>query len=164
MREIFHRTSIRKFENRPVEQEKILAILKAAMQSPSAGNQQPWEFYVVTDRTVLEQLSKISEYSGSVANAPAAIVNVYQSEGLPFQPVAQMDMSICTEHEWLTVDELGLGGVWIGVAPFEDRMKKAKEILRLPEGKEVFSILPFGYPEKIRKQKDRFHKERIHWI
>lgn len=50
MNSIYHRVSIRKYQDKPVEPEKIEAILKAAMQAPSAANQQPWEFYVVTDK------------------------------------------------------------------------------------------------------------------
>ena len=57
MKEIFERVSIRKYTDQPVENEKILAILRAAMAAPSAGNQQPWEFYVVRDRSKLEALS-----------------------------------------------------------------------------------------------------------
>ena len=58
MKEIFERVSIRKYTDRAVEDEKILAILRAAMAAPSAGNQQPWEFYVVRDRNKLEELSR----------------------------------------------------------------------------------------------------------
>ena len=58
MNEIFHRVSVRKFEPKPVEQEKILQILRAAMQAPSTGDQRPWEFYVVTTRAKLVALSK----------------------------------------------------------------------------------------------------------
>lgn len=47
MNAIFHRTSVRQFQNKPVEEEKIEQILRAAMAAPSAGNQQPWEFYVI---------------------------------------------------------------------------------------------------------------------
>lgn len=57
MNSIFHRISVRKFLDKPVEQEKTEAILRAAMQAPSAGNQQPWEFYVVTDKEKLIALS-----------------------------------------------------------------------------------------------------------
>ena len=67
MDEIFTRVSIRKFEDRPVEQEKLTKILKAAMAAPSAGNQQPWEFFVVTDKAKIEALSKISPYAGCAA-------------------------------------------------------------------------------------------------
>ena len=58
MKEIYTRVSIRKFEDRPVEKEKIEQVLRAAMAAPSAGNQQPSEFYVVTDRSWLDALSK----------------------------------------------------------------------------------------------------------
>ena len=50
---IYHRTSIRKYQDKSVEREKIEAILRAAMQAPSAKNQQPWEFYVVTIKETL---------------------------------------------------------------------------------------------------------------
>ncbi|MBQ6359176.1 MAG: nitroreductase family protein, partial [Clostridia bacterium] len=74
MNSMYHRISVRKYQDKPVEREKIEAMLRSAMQAPSAGNQQPWEFYVVTDREKLEALSKAHRYAGMVKNAPAAIV------------------------------------------------------------------------------------------
>ena len=59
---IYHRVGIRKYQDRPVENEKIKEILRAAMQAPSARNQQPWEFYVVTDREILKALAETSPY------------------------------------------------------------------------------------------------------
>ena len=82
MENIFHRVSIRKYEDKPVEKEKILQILKAGMQAPSACNQQPWEFYVVTDKEKIRELSKATPYSGCAAGAPVVIVPVYRKEGL----------------------------------------------------------------------------------
>ena len=161
MNAIFTRVSTRKFTEQPVEDAKVTQILRAAMQAPSAGNQQPWEFIIVKDKAVLERLAGISEYAGPTARAPMAIVNIRRKEGLPFPEVARVDMSICTEHEWLEAADLGLGAVWIGVAPFEDRIKKAAKILNVPEEKEVFSILPIGYPAVSREQKDRYDETRI---
>lgn len=161
MNAIFSRVSIRKYEDRDVEKEKIEQILRAAMQSPSAGNQQPWEFIVVRDKVLLAKLATISEYSGPVTNAPVAIVNVCNPNNKPFAQVTPVDMAICTEHEWLEAADLGLGAVWIGVSPFQDRIDKAGEILGLTGGKYVFSILPLGYPAQERTQKDRWHPERI---
>ena len=63
MNEIFHRTSIRRYLDKPVENEKIEKLLQAAMAAPSAGNQQPWEFYVVKDTAILEKLSNTSPYA-----------------------------------------------------------------------------------------------------
>ena len=78
MNNFFHRISVRKYQDKPVEKEKIEAILRAAMQAPSAGNQQPWAFYVVTNREKLEALSKVHPYAGMVKAAPAAIVSAYK--------------------------------------------------------------------------------------
>ena len=78
MNEIFHRVSIRKYQDRPVEEEKIMEIIRAGMQAPSAANQQPWEFYVVTDRDIIEKLSKTHIYAGCAAGAPVLIVPVYR--------------------------------------------------------------------------------------
>lgn len=85
MNSIFHRVSIRKFEDRPVEQDKIEMILRAGMQAPSAMNQQPWEFYVVTDKEIIKKLSETSPYSKSAAGAPVIIVPVFRKEGIPVQ-------------------------------------------------------------------------------
>ena len=69
MNSIFHRISVRKYEDRPVEKEKIMEILRAGMQAPSACNQQPWEFYVVTDKEKIQKLSKVTPYTGCAPGA-----------------------------------------------------------------------------------------------
>ncbi len=163
MKEIFERVSIRKYTDRAVENEKILAILRAAMAAPSAGNQQPWEFFVVRDREKLEALSGVSPYAGCTKAAPVAIVSAYR-EKLWAQAYAQIDMSIAMENLWLACGEQGLGGVWLGIAPVEERMKAVEEILGIPEGLRAFAIFPLGYPAESRKQQDRFDEGRIHFL
>ena len=163
MKEIFERVSIRKYTNQPVEEEKLLAILRAAMAAPSAGNQQPWEFYVVRDQDKLEALSKVGPYAGCTKAAAVAIVSVYR-EKLWAPAYAQIDMSIAMENLWLACGEQGLGGVWLGIAPIEERMKQVEEILGIPEGLRAFAIFPLGYPAESRKQQDRFDENRIHFI
>ena len=160
---IYHRISVRKYQDKPVEREKIEAILRAAMQAPSAGNQQPWAFYVVTNREKLEALSRVHPYAGMVKTAPAAIVSAYKKEcWMP--EFAQIDLSIAMENLWLETDAQGLGGVWLGIAPLEDRMKVVEEILDMPDTLRAFAIFPFGYPAEERKQQDRFDPERIFWV
>lgn len=70
MNAIFHRVSIRKYQDRPVEQEKITLMLRAAMAAPSACNQQPWEFYVVTDKEKIAELSASTPFTKSAKGAP----------------------------------------------------------------------------------------------
>ena len=124
MNSIYTRVSIRKYQDRPVEKEKTEAILRAAMQAPSAGNQQPWEFYVVTN----------------------------------------IDLSIAMENLWLETDAQGLGGVWLGIAPHEERMLAVEKILSIPDNLRAFAIFPYGYPAEERKQQNRFEESRIHYM
>jgi nitroreductase len=73
-------------------------------------------------------------------------------------------MSIAMENLWLRCDELGLGGVWLGIAPLEDRMKGVEEIIGMPDHLRAFAIFPFGYPDEERTQQNRFEEERIHFL
>ena len=163
MNQLYTRVSIRKYQDRPVEKEKTEAMLRAAMQAPSAANQQPWEFYVVTNKEKLKALSGVSPYAGMTKNAPAAIVSVYRKD-CAIPAYAQIDLSIAMENLWLETDAQGLGGVWLGIAPQEERMKAVEEILDLPDTVRAFAIFPYGYPAEERKQQDRFDPERIHYV
>ena len=163
MNHLYTRVSIRKYQDRPVEKEKTEAMLRAAMQAPSAANQQPWEFYVVTNKEKLKALSGVSTYAGMTKNAPAAIVSVYRKD-CAIPAYAQIDLSIAMENLWLETDAQGLGGVWLGIAPQEERMKAVEEILDLPDTVRAFAIFPYGYPAEERKQQDRFDPERIHYV
>ena len=140
MADLFHRVSIRKYQDRPVEREKIVEILRAAMAAPSAKNQQPWEFYVITKKDTLEKLSKASPYAGMTANAPVAIISAYRKD-CDVPCYADIDMSIAMENLWLKTDEIGLGGVWLGIAPIEERMKEVEEIVGIPEDQRAKIIM-----------------------
>ncbi len=163
MDSLYHRISVRKYQDRPVEREKVEKILRAAMQAPSATNQQPWEFYVITDRETLKALSRVSPYAGMTEHAPCAIVSAYR-KACRVPAYAQIDLSIAMENLWLETDALGLGGVWLGIAPVEERMKAVEEIVGMPDTLRAFAIFPFGYPAEARPQQERFDPERIHWM
>ena len=163
MNEIFHRTSIRKYLSKPVEDEKIEKLLQAAMAAPSAGNQQPWEFYVVKDKATLEKLSKSSPYAACCASAPVAFVACYRIH-CTMPEYVQIDMSASVENLLLESDSLGLGAVWLGIAPLKERMEAVREVLNIPDNLDAFAIIPCGYPETIHPQQDRFDKQRIHYV
>lgn len=163
MNAIFHRTSIRNYLDKQVEPGKVEQILRAAMAAPSAGNQQPWEYYVVSDSAVLKQLSKTSPYAGCTASAPLAFVACYRT-ACNMPEYAQIDLSASVENLLLEADSLGLGAVWLGIAPLEERMEAVRSVLQIPEELTVFAIIPCGYPEAIRPQQDRFDSKRVHYI
>lgn len=163
MDNIYHRVSIRRYQDRPVEPEKTEAILRAAMQAPSAANQQPWEFYVVTNKETLKSLSEASIYGKMTADAPIAIVAAYRTDC--YAPgYAPIDLAIAMENLWLETDAQGLGGVWIGIAPEEHKMQAVETILHLPENQRAFALFPYGYPAEERTQLDRFDESKIHYV
>ena len=163
MNAIFHRTSIRNYEDKAVEPEKITRLLKAAMAAPSAGNQQPWEFYVVSNPEIIDRLSGCSPYSGCAKNAPVVIVPCCRTKAT-FPENVMMDLSAATENILLAADALGLGSVWLGIAPVEDRMNAVKKVLSLPEDLLPFCLLPVGYPQIVRPQQDRYDESRVHYL
>lgn len=163
MKEIFHRTSIRNYQDKPVETEKIEKMLRAAMAAPSAGNQQPWEFYVVTDKDALKKLAKTSPYAGCTANAPMAFVACYR-KNCDMPEYAQIDVSAVVENLLLEADSLGLGAVWLGIVPLTDRMEAVRQVLSMPQELDAFAIIPCGYPVRAGVQQDRYDTNRIHWV
>lgn len=166
MNSIFHRTSIRRYTEQKVEKEKIEQILRAAMAAPSAGNQQPWEFYVVTDPETILKLSQTSPYAGFTKDAPLIIVPCYRTkeEQLRHKAYCEIDLSIATEHILLEADTLGLGTTWCGIAPLPERMNAVAEIIGCDESLKPFAIVSVGYPAEEKKQQDRFDETRIHYI
>ena len=163
MNSIFIRRSVRNYLNKQVESEKVEQLLKAAMQSPSAGNQQPWEFIVVQDKQLLSKLSLTSPYAGPVKGAPVAIVVLGNKENIKYPEYLQQYLSAATQNLLLQAVELELGAVWLGVAPIEERMKYIAELFDLPESILPFAIVPVGYPETESKYVDRYEKEKVHY-
>ena len=163
MNAIFTRTSVRKFEDRPVEKEKIEKLLQAGFVAPSAGNQQPWEFYVVTKRETIEALAKTSPYAGAAAKAPVVLVIAARKDVI-FPGITDIDCAIATENLWLELEELDLGGVMMAVSPVPERMEAVRQILNLPDNQYAFALLPFGYSVGKKPQVDRYDAKKIHWV
>ena len=141
MADLFHRVSIRKYQEKKVEPEKLDYILRASMAAPS----------------------ETSPYAKLTAKAPMAIVTAYRKE-CTVPAYAQIDLSICMENMWLATDEVGLGGVWMGIAPLEDRMEKVEKIIGIPDSQRAFGIFALGYPAEERTQQDRYDETRIHRV
>ena len=163
MEEIFKRVSVRKFLDKEVEEEKINNILKAAMQSPSAKNQQAWEFYVVRDKNKLMELSTCTDYAMCVKNAPMAIVICYKKESNAHEFI-QIDCAIAAENIMLEAVSQGLGSVMIGVAPIDSNMINVRNVLDLDDSLEAFTIIPIGYPDANKEVTDRFDLNKVHFV
>ena len=163
MNSIFHRISVRKYQDKKVEKEKVELMLRAAMAAPSACNQQPWEFYVVTDKKLIEQLSEASPYAKCAKEAPLVFVPCFRTDGIA-PDYFNIDMSASVENLLLEADHLGLGAVWMGISPDEGRMTAVRKVLDIPEHLHAFALVPCGYPAEERAQQDRYDENRVHYI
>ena len=165
MENIFVRRSIRKYKNIQIEKEKIEKLLHAAMQAPSAGNQQPWEFLILENKETLGKLSKISPYATMLKEAPLAIIVLSNEEKMRFPEYWQQDLGAATQNILLEAVELGLGSVWLGVAPLKEREDFIKEMFNLPNEVTPFNIIVLGYPSEGQENKfvDRYDEVRVHF-
>lgn len=163
MKTINVRRSIRKFNDKYVPDEAIELILRAAMQAPSGGNQQPWEFLVVRDSNNLEKLSGLSPYAKPVYGSSASIVVCANKDYLRFPELMEMDLGACTQNILLEATNLGVGSVWMSVHPTEDRVEYVKNLLKLPKNVIPFGVVALGYPEKESDFKfvNRYNSERV---
>lgn len=163
---IFKRTSVRKYTDQPVTKDKIELLLKAGMAAPSAKNVQPWEFVVIQNRETMLKITEFHPYSSMLKEAPLAIAVCGNTTKIAIGEVEELwtqDCSAVTQNILLEATELGLGGVWLGVYPKKEVVKKLAELLILPENIIPFSLISIGYPQGEVKPKEKFNPERIHW-
>jgi len=160
---ILARTSIRSYQDRPVEQDKIEKLLRAGMAAPSAVDKRPWHFIVVTDRQVLDGLAQANPNAGMAARAPLAIVVCGdKTKALTRVPDYWVqDASAATENILLAAHGMGLGAVWTGTYPVTDRVEKVTAVLNLPEHIVPFCTIVIGYPEKYQAPKDKWNEANI---
>lgn len=166
MNAIFKRCSVRQFTEEPVSIDDIERLMRAAMAAPSAGNQQPWEFYIARDETTRMALAASSPYAGPAKHAPCVIVACARTEGLRFAPCVPLDMSAAVENLLLEAANIGLGAVWLGIAPERDRMAAAAVALGSPRDTEPFALIAVGHPDHRPDPKGptRYDETRVHWI
>jgi nitroreductase len=156
------RRSIRKYIDKQVTDEQIEAILRAAMASPSAGNMQPWEFIVIKDREILDKVPELHPYTKMILETPIAIVVCCDTSKKVREGFWIQDCSAASQNILLAAHALGLGAVWCGIYPNEERTKVFQDLFKMPDYVFPVNIIPIGYPAEEKKPSDRYNEERIH--
>lgn len=166
------RRSIRKYADRPVEQEKIDTIIQAALASPSSKHLNPWEFVVVTDHNLLSQMSTCRTYGSSMLNgSPLGIVvcldtsaaDTWQCDGA----IAALNMLLCAE-------DLGLGGCWVHVHNRENQTENGtatsadehiRSLLGIPDHLTILCVVSIGYKAEDKKSinPEKLQYDKIHY-
>lgn len=161
---LFARRSVRKFAAKPVPPELIEDVLQAAMAAPSANGKDPWEIIVVQDPAQLAALAAGLPYGKMLVGAPLGLVicaDVARANG-GLLSYALQDCAACIENLLLALSMLGLGGVWLGVHPREDRIAHVRELFRLPPDILPISAVAAGYPAGQPPPRTRYNAARVH--
>ncbi|MCX7780367.1 MAG: nitroreductase family protein [Negativicutes bacterium] len=152
--------SVRNFKPQPVPEPTISRIIEAANWAPSAGNLQPWFFYVVTNPAIKQRLAAACQGQHQVEEAPAVIVVMadpaksnerYAERGA--QLYCLQDTAAATQNILLAAEGLGLGACWVGA--FDER--KVQEIVEAPPRLRAVAIVCLGYSDEPKRE----YKERL---
>ena len=157
---IFARRSIRKYMRKPVSKKALNTMLEAAMAAPSASNRKPWHFIIITKRNTLDKLARAHPYAKMLLEAPLCIAICGDTTLSPRYWV--QDCSAATENLLLAAVAQGLGAVWLGVFPREERVNPIRRILNVPENIIPLNLISIGYPAEEKEQRTQYDKQRIH--
>ena len=157
------RRSVRSFRAEDVSDELIEKLIGAAMLAPSAGNQQSWQFIVIRDAGKRAAVTSFHPYCNMITQAPVAILVCGDPEGKKWPEFWVQECSAAVQNLLLAARAEGLGSVWTGVYPLEDRMRGCRETFAIPEHIIPFALIPVGWPKELSfKGVDRFKPELIH--
>lgn len=163
MKEIFDRVSVRSYTDQPVEPEKIEAILRAGMCAPSAGNERPWHFVVLRHPEEFLPLMQVSEHLQMLPQASYVILVCGDTTQKRYRfDFWVQDCCAALENMLIEAKHLGLGAVWCGIYPDEEKIVRIRQMYGLPETVEVLALMPVGYPAAERQVRDRYKPERVH--
>jgi nitroreductase len=158
------RAEVRKYKKDPVPEDAIEKMLQAAIQAPSAGNLQDWEFVVVRSVEVKRELAIAAFNQTFVAEAPVVIVvcsdldrvsSRYGERGSSLYSI--QDTAAATENLLLAAHDLGLGSCWVGAFNEE----RVKEVMVLPTHVRPLVIIPVGYPAENPEKPGRLDLKKV---
>lgn len=161
---IMERRSCRVYQDRPVSEETIEALLKAGMVAPSAMNSQPWEFLVMQDAEKKAAAAELVSYWSMLKKTPLGILVMANTNGYraSTSEFFVQDCALSAGNILLAAQAMGLGGVYLGLYPKQAVMSKLRAIYGIPEHILPFAVLSIGYPEKPMQPHTTFPKHKVH--
>lgn len=162
---IFDRASVREFSDMELNVPVVENLIKAGMQAPSAKNSQPWEFIVVTDEEDFEAVSKMSPFAKPAANAKKLIITLANLDVLKESDTEewfQQSLAACNENILLEAVKEGVGAVWLGFYPNQERIDALRDYFEIPDSVVPFSVIALGYPKEKPVARKNYKAEKIH--
>ena len=165
LRFILSRRSIRSFAPGEINDAQVRQLLEAAMAAPSAVARDPWRFVVIRRRPTMEALAQLLSNGNMLKSATLAIVVCGDIEAAHDRQLSYLlqDCSAAIENLLLAAHVLGLGACWLGVHPREERLRKIKETLGLPETVLPVACLALGLPAETKPPRTRYQPAAVHY-
>lgn len=161
---IHSRKSVRSFNDMKVGEEDLEKLVRAGMAAPSGKNLQPWIFYVITDKQLLEQLGDelpTAQMLGSVNSAIMVCGDISKADTTTYRNYWVMDCSAASENILLAAESMGLGACWTAVFPYDGRISTIRKFIELPDNHIPLNIIPVGYPAGEESPKDKWKPENM---
>lgn len=163
IRAILGRRSIRRFEERLVEKEKIELLVECGCAAPSAANSRARHFVVVTDRELLNRLAEDHPYGKMLFEAPLAIVVCGDPEKSDFaHRYWEEDCSAAMQNILVAAHAIGLDGVWLGVRHAPGKEESIRKILSIPNHIAVLGIAALGYGKEKKEPHQGIDQGALH--
>lgn len=159
---IHSRRSVRQYTGEPVTEEEVRILLDAAMIAPSAGNAQPWHFLVVDDPALLAKIPDIHAYAGMAPKAAVSVLVCGDLDAEKYPGFWVQDCSAAMQNLLLAATGIGLGGVWTGIYPLEERVESFRRLFALPERVVPLGLAVIGRPAVEQGHKSRFNADKVH--
>jgi nitroreductase len=156
------RVSVRKFKDLKVDTDAIGIILRAGMAAPSASDKRPWRFWVVENEDTIRSLASATPYATPALGAPLCIVVGNDPEVSTGMGI--VDCSAAIQNMLLAIHNMGLGAVWIGCWPHDDRQASVRGILRIPDDIQIVSFIAVGYPAENTEPKNKWDPKKVVWM
>ncbi len=162
---IHSRKSVRQYTGQKVERDKLEILLRAGMAAPTAVNRQPWSFIAIDSREVLDRLAVELGGNRILKDAPAAIIVCGDlTKALTSVPDYWVqDCSAAAQNILLAAEGIGLGAVWMGIFPREERINAVKKVCLLPDHLIPLNVIAIGYPTGAEQPKDKWKPENVYW-
>ena len=158
---ILTRRSIRKFTGEPVAEEQLHTILRTGFSAPSAKNTRPWQLLVIRNPQTLQAITKVHPFSSMLPEAGCGVLICGDATANDNQGYLLQDCSAAMENMLLAAHALGLGAVWLGVAPREERIAALRELLSIPEHSHPMALMALGHPAEERPAPDRYDAAKV---
>jgi len=159
---VLERRSIRRYTGKDVDEKDVRKVLEAAMAAPSAGNERPWHFVVLRDRKLLEGVMDVHPYAQMLRQSPVAVLVCGDPSLEKYKGFWVQDCAAATENMLIMATQLGLGAVWLGIHPIEERVHGLRLLLGIPQDIVPFALVPLGHPDELKRPVDRYDDSRVH--